>query len=498
MIYFAWATITMAYPIEYREGATQVLTQFLLDGKNPWGLDTQPLAMNNNGFLYNLAVLPVVGLYGNTLLAHRFVSFVFLLLCAYLAARTAFASNRAAGLAMVCGELVLMVVGARGGLGVYPNSMGAFFFLMGIIVPFRRGFERKGLIYSVFLCLLAFYTKPYFVLCFAIVASYVFVCVSKKRALLYSLLFASVLVASALPIRALFPFFFVYTMISNASNTAGSLGHLAEQLIQLGREFYPSLVGACALLVAGAAQLLRGVPATRAPFSKSNILRLDRPLLSQPLNYFAYACACSTLAFVSVLGWHRGAYMTYSYQLMVPPFLLWLFQSSKLQTRLGLIVICALLLNALSFAVTRFAPSFLQQRTSAEWARLYAYTDASRRILNSPIIVPEMLRIGMPPVNSGKNEYFWNIKPYPDIDLVGPHYEVVLRLRHSYEESIRDAFMHLEYDKIITAPKADFFIPDRLSQLYARVDTLWLPMPQTEQLWRVDIWAPKAPVGPPP
>ena len=79
-IYFSLVTILIPYQIEYREGTAQVLTGFFLRAENPFVLESQPLAMNNYGLGYNLVVLPFAALFGNTLLVHRSVTFVFVLL----------------------------------------------------------------------------------------------------------------------------------------------------------------------------------------------------------------------------------------------------------------------------------------------------------------------------------------------------------------------------------------------------------------------------------
>src|SRR6266496_3588052 len=81
-IYFAVVTISIPYPIELREGASQVMTRFFLSGSNPFVLQNQPLAMNNYGLGYNLVVAPFAALLGNTLLVHRSVTFGFILFSA--------------------------------------------------------------------------------------------------------------------------------------------------------------------------------------------------------------------------------------------------------------------------------------------------------------------------------------------------------------------------------------------------------------------------------
>ena len=491
MIYFALVTISMPYPIEYREAATQVTTQYLLEGKNPYALENQPVAMNNNGIVYNLFALPLAALFGNTLLVHRVVTFVFILLCGALAFRSSFASNKDVGLATVCGELVVMALGAMGGLGVFSSSTGAFFFLMAIIIPCRRSFDNRGLILSAILSLLAFYTKPYFVLSFAIVFSYVFVFHSKKKALLFGLLFALMSFVSFLLVRAIFPFYFIYTILSNVSNATRDMSYAFDQMRELVVEFYPSIILASVVVAAAFAATLPGISTRNELFLRSNLLVLDRPLISRRLNYSAYALCSTTLAFVFILGPHRGAVMTYSYQLVLPPFFIWLCGELRPQSRLALLSIPLLLFNVFTFAGERFDPRFLEQNSSKQWARLYEYVAGSDHILNSPIIVPAMIRNGIPPVNSGKNEYFWNIHPYPPVELIGPDYSIILGIRDRYDESIDTALAGSEYDKVISVPGLDFFIRNRhLKQHYVVVDHFQVPMPQTDQYLTVNIWEP--------
>jgi hypothetical protein len=58
LVYLAGATLASPYPLEFREGASQVMTQLLLDGKNPFSLANQPLGMNNYGIVHGVIVLP--------------------------------------------------------------------------------------------------------------------------------------------------------------------------------------------------------------------------------------------------------------------------------------------------------------------------------------------------------------------------------------------------------------------------------------------------------
>lgn len=84
LVVFASKTIFFPYPIEYREGASQVITQFLLEARNPFELSNLPLSMTNYGMEYNLIVLPLAALFGNTLIVHRIISNLFILLSSAL------------------------------------------------------------------------------------------------------------------------------------------------------------------------------------------------------------------------------------------------------------------------------------------------------------------------------------------------------------------------------------------------------------------------------
>ena len=94
------------------------------------------------------------------------------------------------------------------------------------------------------LCVIAYYTKPYFVLSFGIVASYIFVFVSKRKGLYYSLLFVIMFVFSFLLVRFFCKFYFIDTFVSNLTNTSiNTFGAMTKQIfLEFGREFYITLI----------------------------------------------------------------------------------------------------------------------------------------------------------------------------------------------------------------------------------------------------------------
>lgn len=472
-----------------------MMTQFLLQGENPFSLRNQPLGTNNYGIVYSLIVWPFAALFGNTLLIHRVITFLFILLCFFLVFRRVFISNNDVKLAVACGEFVVMTLSARGGLGAFPASVGSFCFLAGIIIPFNRSFNYRGLIVGALMSLIAFYTKPYFVLSFAIVASYLFLVGSKKMALLYSLFFIVIFVMSYVLVRIVFPLYFIDVLVSNIAQANRNLGYLRDQLVELVVEFYPTLILALLLLIVAVLDIKTGAISVKYSLFRAHQSALERPGFSGPLNYFAYAFICSMFAFIEILGPKTGSYMTYSYQLVLPLLFLWLLQEFKPQSRRSLILLPLLLFNLISFCQARFNPILLKQSSKSlySWNRLYRWVDHSRLILNSPVIVSEMIKRGMWPVDSGQTEYYYTITNYPSISLIGPSYETVINNGQHYLDSLRTSVANKEFDTIIVSERPGIYDFNFIRQYYELVTTFSVDMPQTDRDWSMEIWVPIQP-----
>jgi hypothetical protein len=497
-VYFAVRAITFPYPLEYREGASLVMTKFLLEGRNPFSLENQPLGMNNYGIIYNLAALPLAAVFGNTLVVHRVLTVVFILLGALLVFRTARAGRGDPGLAILAAEFVAIALVARAGLGAFPSSMGAFFFLAALLIPFARGFDRWGLVLSAFFCLLAFYTKPYFVLAFGIVASYVFLFESKARALAYVLLSSALFVASFFLVKNLFPLYFFDTVISNRLQAVQlDPAHLYNQLRELLLVFYPALLAASALaLLALTGARSRAASPAGHLLLHPNFLDLRLPLLSARMDYFAYATICSALAFVFVLGPNPGSFLTSAFQVVLPPFFLWLAAELNSRTRLTWILVPLLLFNLVLFCQTWLNPASLRKlsQSTDAWVRLYAVADGSNRMLNSPMLAAEMIGRGMWPIDSGQTEYYFGLLDYPKSSLVGPDQAAISSQGQAYLDAIRDAVRNREFDRLIISdePRPLLFKYGVLRQFYhpAETFTIWLPL--VPDRWDIVVWEPGA------
>jgi len=497
LLYFAFTTMVMPDQMEYREGAAQVVTQLLLEGRNPFALANQPLGMTNYGILFSLAAWPFAIVLGNTLVLHRAITVVFLLLSALVVARTAFLVSKQVLLSLSVGILAAVALATRGGLGAYPSSMGAFFFLAATTAPQVRGFDGRGLLLSGILCVLALYSKPYYVLGSAIVAGYLFLFVSKKSGLLYGIGLGAAVGVSALLVRQAMPMYFYDTVFSNLAHTAEpDPAHAMRQLRQFVIEFLPILAAGLVLVLLRWTLSRREARARPRLMAGIDLRAPGKPMFAFPIHYFAWASLCTLAAFLIILGPHPENYMNYLYQLLLPMLLLWLAQVLRGQRgSLFAIANALVLLNLTVFSLMRLAPADLQQspESRAAWASLYRQLDACDVPLNSSTTAAYLIEQGKWPIDSGHTEYFFGAQPYPGMSWLGPEADAVDKIGTDFLRDLRAAVAHGDFDCIMLARHAAWprNLPlDRGG--YALTDSVVVSMPQTDQTWQIDIWQRRA------
>lgn len=490
-VYFSVVTIFIPYQIEFREGTALVLTKILMGGGNPFNFENQPLGMTNYGLGYNLAVLPFAMLLGNTLVVHRTVTFVFILLASLVVFLSLNKSCKEPAVALVCSAFVMIALIANGGIGAFPSAMGTFLFYVAVLVPFARSFDRVGLFASVLVSLVSFYTKPYFILGFGIVASYLFLFVSKKRSVFYIAQFLFLFVISFLIVRSAFPLYFINTIVGNISNTYRTLEHLVEQLVLLFLYFYPALI--LALL-----PLFRWLLSKREKPSLShekgalfNIAIWDQPLVAYSGDYIFYSLVCSFLAFLFILGPHVGTDMYYAYQLVVPLFFLWLFQKISLDTKFANVIALIILFNLYVFGQKTISPNVLRQEDPKKWTRLINIMASASNILNSPAVTSNVVELGLNPIDSGQTIYFYAVEPYQEHALIGPSYDVFQSDGFKYVQFIEDSIKRQEFDLVMTTDgEPSFYHKNLLSEYYSIDAKIVVDMPQTNRTWKIFLWRP--------
>jgi hypothetical protein len=485
-VYFAVSTISMPYPIEFREGAAQVMTQYILNRTNPFTLENQPQAMNNYGSGYNLVVAPFAVLFGNTLSTHRAVTFAFILFASLIGSVVIYQIKRDVASAFACAAFIMIGLTTRAGIGAFPSAMGTFLFLIALALPFLKAFHPASLGFSILFSIAAFYSKPYFVLAFAIVASYVFLFVSKKTGLLYGLAFLILFVVSFLAVRLAFPLYFINVIIGNISNAERSAAHLLSQLVQLAIYFFPVLFSLLVLrIMEQGSSGYRAIPAF-------NVQEWEQPWISVAPDYFLYATVCSLLAFILFLGSHIGSYMNYAYQLVVPVFFCWFFLKLDHQRKTNFLIGFAVVFNLFFWQQDVLPLRILKQSDSEEWSKLSSYVQSASQTLNSPVVTSMMVDYGLSPLDSGQTSYYYAIKPYPNFTLLGPAYDMVETDGFRYVKFIDNSIKQQTFDLVITTrEKSTFYHVKLLEDFYSPVDEIKVDMPQTGQRWSLLLWRPR-------
>lgn len=488
--YFALVTINIPYQIELREGTALVLTKLLLGGGNPFSFENQPLGMNNYGLGYNLAVLPFAYLFGNTLVIHRTVTFIFVLLLSLVIVWSLYKTRQDLPLALICAAFAMTGIMAQGSIGAFPSAMGTFLFVAAVLIPLIRSFDMPGLIASVFLSLLAFYTKTYFVFSFGIVAGYLLLSVSLKKALIYALLFLTLFTASVYIVHLAFPLYFINTIIGNISNTNMSTAHLLSQFKQLLLYFYPVLIITAAVLIMDMRKKEESPGSGDVKFSL-NFTKWDQPLWNGSLSYYFFAFASTMLAFTLILGPHVGSYMNYAYQILIPTFFLWFFQIADFSKSKRWLLAVIVLLNLFVWQYAMLNPNMLKQKESKEWAQIIGYLQLSSNILNAPVVTSVVVELGLSPLDSGQTIYFYSVEPYADDPWIGPTYAAFKADGVMYANGIDRSIEKKNFDLVVTVKeKASFYRTKLLNENYALVDEIVVDMPQTNQQWTVLIWRP--------
>lgn len=489
---FSRIIVSMPYQLGFREGTSQVLTYLLLNGENPYVFDNQPLGYNVYSITYNAVVLPFAVVFGNTLRVHRIVAFIFIVLSTLMGFQVVYTIRQKFSLALTCGAFLMIGFIGWGGIGSAPTAMGVFLFLAAVFIPFLKSFDNNSLILGALLALIAFYTKAYFVLSFGIVASYLFLFVTKKKGMIYTLFFLVLLLITFVVVRIIFPLYFIDLIWGNLSNTFTTFNHLSAQLAALSSYFFPILFLTLLMILDDFSKRERNSSSKQALSGSFNLSHWDRPLLEIPMNYSLYTFLCTFLIFLFVLGSHVGNYLRYAYEMMVPAFLFWFFGKFEFGKKFGIIPAALVIFNLFSWQYITLNPEMLRQTDSVEWRKLYSYLEPSMYVLNSSTITSRLVELGSVPIDSGQTNYYYSMEPYPNIPFIGPSYNEFYTYGMKYMTSINDSIKKQEFDLIVTTKDVDIFYDLKLiARYYQSVNQIVLLMPQTNQKWVVQVWEPK-------
>jgi len=512
LLRYHYLLVTFPYPLAYREGAVLFTTDLLLKGKNPYSLQNMPTAMNVYGINCHFFVYPFAKLWGATFVVHRAVSAVFLILSCILffqilrRHQVNVIYSLSAVLILYASLLYRQTPLAR------PDCLGFFLFLLSMFIPWLQKYSTRSLLISVVLGVAGFYTKAYYVLSIPYLAAYLFLFVSKKKAIFYGSLSALLLILTAFITNEIFETYFVNTFFNHVNVATNDINQLRLQLALF--LIYNS--GLVLLFVVYSAlsvfdrttedsrESLRFVTALEKLIKRINVPDYDKPFLDTAFPLSLYALILSFGLFYFKLGRHNGSMMTYAYQLITPFFLLFTYsllnsplknlRSAKLINNYGYVLFmpCILLSLYLLWSSAFSLKDSREWLSMEDWRHIEKITRSHENILNSPVIVSILMEQNKAVYDAGQIEYFkYSHCPPGWLDGFLLSNTAISERWQEYENFVRQAVQQQAFDAVMVTPWERAPYPEGLQEYYSLVDTVEVCMFHTEQCWQLETWEPK-------
>ncbi|MBF0489420.1 MAG: hypothetical protein HQL15_02215 [Candidatus Omnitrophica bacterium] len=495
LLVYHYKLIVFPYSNTFREAALESTTSLLTHGLNPYAFESQPQYANLYGIVYPLIVWPLASHWGVTLLVHRVVTAFFIFACCFfmfwvlLKKKVPFLLNVLAILMLYAS----LIYPATSTPCVDPAATGLFFMLLTIFIPYFGKYSYRSLVFSLVLGILAFYTKPYFVLGVPIMVSYVFLFISKKRAIFYGGLGCLMFVVSIFVMNKIFPSYFdnCFFVHSNSASEWESMERLVSQLKSYSYLHMGVLIFIIGFLIN---RLYRFIRLGQWQTLQDNILGFPKriqwfvaesPLIKGFLSLEIWAGICTFLVLVLSLGKHGGATLWYFFQLL-SPFLL--MAVAQLAASMSLWIWIAAPLFILSLHLLTVDDSFDKQMDG--WAEVQAIVNTNRHIFCSSLIAPLLLERNKEIFDSGQSEYFlygaerrgfWGLLFQEDKRVYGA--------MSNYLNRIDQMIQHKEFELLIVCGYPSFLKKD-VERFYRKAGAFPLYVPQERRSYFLEIWVP--------
>jgi hypothetical protein len=508
MLLFAYHmnVVSFPYPLEYREGAMIQTTNTLLTWENPYTIENQPQDTNVYGILYSIVCYPFAKIFGSGLQLHRAVSGIFILLSClvvFLFART----EKHHILPSLTVSLILYASLLYGVTPlVRPDSLGLFLFLLSLYLPLRYGYSLRSLFISAFIGVFAFLTKTFFLLTYPLLGSYVFLFVSKKYGITYGVFSFIILIVTSILMSIFFETYIANVFFNHINLANYSIKHVISQLFS-GIKSYAFIFIVFFFAVLSIAlkrkQQVRlwitNFNLSCSVFSFLNMRNPNSSFFMFTVKGTSYYLLCAAIIFCLTLGGHKGAWMTYVYQLIAPFFLLVLLDVTAYSSipRSFLYIVLGGIIN-LGVFYTWTLPHYTYPQVQPQWQKIYELVSKNNTIFNSPAITPILQEQNKRVYDSGQTEYFRQgflpkmfsfFFPYRALD------NKIAKGLERYQRDVVEAVKSRKFDVIFITSNykcAPFAAESLLPKYYERKTTLSAPMPHTKQKWLLDVWIKKA------
>ncbi|MEP7145448.1 MAG: hypothetical protein ABI792_00415 [bacterium] len=496
--------ISHPYQLEYREGAALNITQLFLDHRNPFSIEEQPQNTYVYGFVYPLAVTPFAQQFGNTLFVHR--SFVYFFIWATCLLVFYVLIKKKANYVFAFAAITILhqsIVNAANTAVARPESLGIFLFTLGIIIPRIWNFSKASLSASIILGVIGYLTKPYYVLVIPIIAAYLFIFVSKRKSLIYTIVSCFVLLLIITITSFIFPLYINNTFINHLNDSLYNYNHMKDQVAEYAEiNVYLILINILSCIIIFWKFLHRHLTKTveqlfeysrnmfRVNFN-FNITKKDDPLIKSRFDLlFAFSLSVVLILFIVKLGGNVGNYhASYLFHLASPLLIIITFQLLE-KTSNKMYKSFAAVLLIVTMNIEFETPEYDFNKFTSCFKQMDELIKRSKNTLNSPENVSIMIQENKPVYNSGHSEYFSGERNRSRI-LASSYNGVSERIKE-YQDEIDRRIIQKEFDLILlTKNYYNIFINDNtLKQNYDLSGTVCAPFNYFNDL-EVETWVPK-------
>ena len=494
--------ISHPYQIEYREGGALNATQLFLENRNPFSITEQPQNTYVYGFLYPLAVKPFAKAFGNTLFVHR--SFVYFFICATCMLVFYVLIRKKVNFVFSFAAMIILhqsIINAANTPLARPDGLGIFLFTLAIIIPWRWKFSNSSLAASIIISILGYLAKPYYFLAVPIIALYLFLFISRRKSVIYSVMSAIIFIAVITVTTLIFPMYINNTLIAHINDSAYIYNNVKDQIAEYTEiNVYVLLILLLSVInisrnflkkhysetVAHIAEVIKSKYKTNSGWK---FLKDEPKIVCGYDLLFAFSLLFVLILFIIKLGGHPGNYhAAYLFHLASPFLILVTFQLLN-KTAGKLFNSLAALIIIITMNVEFESPRYEFERYANCFEQMDVLVKNSRNVLNSPENVSIMIRENKPVYNSGLSEYFST--RYAKTDVAIESSGLVNERTEKFHKELDDKIARKEFDLIfMTKNYYNYFVNEGLlKQNYVLKETICAPF--IYHVLEVEAWIPK-------
>jgi hypothetical protein len=479
-------------------------------GGNPYALEHLPEHTQVYGLAYNLALLPLTLLIGTDVLALRAVNFVLLYLSSILLWVTLVKRGLPIAWGLGCTVLWLSHM-LRDTTLVYagPDVFGTFLYLIAMLLPVIFGFTRSILAICVLIWIAEFHVKMYFSFAAVSTLSFMFLRVSKSRAILVGGGSFVGLVLSVVVLDELFPTYrllcvdFILLWVAPVLVTWDKFVQQNTSYVYINS----GLLLVSIAMLTNWLQSLRQRDANRRTRwerdGKFDLRHWRRPVLEKlDVGFLEWSVACTAL-FMLYVGAAESETRFY-HELLTPLLLLtaipWAYKQPHALARPA--AACALIIGMLLSNVTVTGKTNFEHNISQLNSMTTTRTEPQRRnweMWESLLATAErpMVPIELSPIliSQGKKAHdVGHCAVYLRIAAETVEDSAILSHYQAYEDRLRQRVSVADYDLVILRGGASDYIPlDLLKSRYQLIENrpfvmnqgsypmaVWRPIPETQ------------------